>query len=310
MRPLLALIGRNGTAMLAGGVMIGLLAPPLASLLRPYLSIFIFLMTAATFLRIDWRAAFGLVRRPMPVLLFAIWSLAISPMVTAAILLPLGLPAPLVNGIVLWAACGPITSAPAIALLLGLDAALALVIGLFATLLMPFTLPPMALLLIGVKLEIGVVELMIRLTLFLAGAMAAALVARRLAGPERLSRHAVEIDGTVVTMLVLFAIAIMDGVTALIVNRPAEMALYAVAAFLANFGLQVLTALAFWWQGRKPALTMGLCGGNNNMATVVASLGSAAGPDLLLLLALNQFPIYILPAALRPVIRRLLVSAP
>jgi BASS family bile acid:Na+ symporter len=69
--------------------------------------------------------------------------------------------------------------------------------------------------------------------------------------------------------------------------------------------------LSFGWLGRSSALTVGLVGGNKNMAVVWASLGAAANsPDLLLYFACAQLPIYLLPAALAPIYRRLGATMP
>ena len=46
------------------------------------------------------------------------------------------------------------------------------------------------------------------------------------------------------------------------------------------------------------------------VAVVWANLGSAATPELMLFFAAVQLPIYVLPAALRPVYRRLGAAAP
>jgi BASS family bile acid:Na+ symporter len=71
--------------------------------------------------------------------------------------------------------------------------------------------------------------------------------------------------------------------------------------------MQGVSFLAFGWLGRSSALTVGLIGGNKNMAVVWASLSvtAASSPDLMLFFACAQLPIYLLPAALAPVYRRL-----
>lgn len=305
-----AFLGRHGTWFLAGGLFIGLLVPALAALLRPLLSGFIFLLTAATFLGIDWQELARHARRPGLMALILAWTLLVSPIVTALVARVAGLPAPLAQALVLWAASPPLISVPAIALLLGLDGALALLVMVASTFLMPFTLPPLVLGLIGLKLGIGILPLMRNLVLFIGGAALVAAALRYFAGTERLRRHAVELSGLSVLILILFAIAIMDGVRELIVARPQQVAGYALCALLASLALQALGFLAFAWLPRLAALTVALIAGNNNMAVVWANLGSAATPELMLFFAAVQLPIYVLPAALRPVYRRLGAAAP
>jgi len=305
-----AFLGRHGTWLLAGGLFIGLLLPALAALLRPMLAGFIFVLTTAPFLSIDWQGLARHARRPGLLALILAWTLLVSPVITALAARVAGLPAPLAQALVLWAASPPLISVPAIALLLGLDGALALLVMVAGTFLMPFTLPPLVLGLIGLELGIGILPLMRNLVLFIGGAALVAATLRHFAGAERLRRHAVELSGLSMLVLILFAIAIMDGVRDLIVARPQQVLGYALCALFASLLLQALGFLAFGWLPRIAALTVGLIAGNNNMAVVWANLGSAATPELMLFFAAVQLPIYVLPAALRPVYRRLGAAAP
>ncbi|HEX7968014.1 MAG TPA: hypothetical protein VF502_07330 [Stellaceae bacterium] len=306
----LAFLGRHGTWFLAGGLFLGLIFPAAATELRPMLSAFIFLLTAATFLSIDLPALAAHARRPGLLALILGWTLLASPVIAALLARSVGLPAPLAQALVLWAASPPLISVPAIAMLLGLDAALALLVMVAGTFLMPFTLPPLVLGLIGLKLGIGILPLMRNLVFFIVGAALVAAALRRLVGAERLRRQAVALSGLNVLILILFAVAIMDGVRDLIAARPQQVLLYAACAVAASLLLQGLSFLAFAWLRRRDALTVGLIGGNNNMAVVWANLGSAATPELMLFFAAVQLPIYVLPAALRPVYRRLGAAAP
>src|SRR3546814_1099613 len=83
-----------------------------------------------------------------------------SPLATAGVLVLLPLPGPLTTALVLMAAAPPILSAAPIAMILGLDGALALVVGLIATLLTPLTVPPLAFVLLGLELDLGAMEFM------------------------------------------------------------------------------------------------------------------------------------------------------
>ncbi|MDX1709799.1 MAG: hypothetical protein R3316_01520 [Rhodovibrionaceae bacterium] len=204
------------------------------------------------------------------------------------------------------AAAPPILAAAAIALLLGLDGALALVAGLVATLLTPITLPPLALALLGLDLEIGVFDFMGRLALIIGIAFAAAFVIRRTLGPGKIAELARPLDGLVVILLLIFAVAIMDGVTATLLERPRVVLLWLAAAFLANPVLQVLGMAAFAWLGRRGALTAGLITGNCNMGLILAALPPEADFEVTLYFAVAQIPMYMLPAIILPLYRRLL----
>jgi BASS family bile acid:Na+ symporter len=80
---------------------------------------------------------------------------------------------------------------------------------------------------------------------------------------------------------------------------------YATTTLAASLGLQMASFIAFSWAERPVAATIGLLGGNRNMAVVWANLGTAATPELMLFFALMQLPIYALPILLAPLYRRI-----
>ncbi|MGF1629635.1 MAG: hypothetical protein ACFCUT_09205 [Kiloniellaceae bacterium] len=307
MSRLLVFIGGHATWVLFVGVFLGLALPSLAGLARPLLAPAVAVLLTATLVRIDWQVMLGYLRRPWLTAVIVAWLLLGAPLATAAVLAFLPLPGPLTTALVLMAAAPPILSAAPIAMILGLDGALALVVGLIATLLTPITVPPLALALLGLELDIGVVEFMSRLAVVVAAAFVAALVIRRLIGRERLPRVATHLDGLVVAVMLVFAVAIMDGVTATLAERPATVALWLLAAFIANPTLQIAGALTFAWLGRRRALTVGLVSGNCNMGLLLAAFPPATDYDVVLYFAVAQLPMYMLPAVLLPIYRRLVV---
>ena len=80
-------------------------------------------------------------------------------------------------------------------------------------------------------------------------------------------------------------------------------------SFVANAGLQVASALAFAWTGRLRALSLAFAGGNRNMALLLAILPPDIHPDVVLYFAMAQIPMYLSPALLKPLSRRLLANA-
>lgn len=305
MSRLLAFLGGHATWVLFVGVFLGLALPSLASLARPLLAPAVAVLLTATLVRIDWRVMLDTLRRPGLAAVIIAWLLIGSPLAMAAVLALLPLPGPLTTALVLMAAAPPILSAAPIAIILGLDGALALLVALVATLLTPLTVPPLALALLGLELDLGVIEFMTRLAVVVAVAVAAAAVIRRLIGRERLPRVARHLDGAVVAVMLVFAVAIMDGVTATLIAQPQVVALWLAAAFVANPALQIVGALAFAWLGRRRALTVGLVSGNCNMGLLLAAFPPGADPDVVLYFAVAQLPMYMLPALLQPLYRRL-----
>jgi hypothetical protein len=56
-----------------------------------------------------------------------------------------------------------------------------------------------------------------------------------------------------------------------------------------------------WRLTDREALTASLILGTRNIATLIATLGVAAGPDLYIALAWNQFPMYLIPSLVGPI---------
>jgi BASS family bile acid:Na+ symporter len=126
---------------------------------------------------------------------------------------------------------------------------------------------------------------------------------------QKLVANARMLDGVSVATLVLFALAIMDGVTAVALARPGYVVLVTLAAFCANIALQCLGTLAALRLGMRSAITVGLMTGNCNMGLVMVALADKADFDVIVFFAMAQIPMYMLPALLQPIYRRLLAAA-
>lgn len=296
----LALLGRNGTRVLFLAVFIGLALPPLAAVLRPLLPPVVGLILFAALLRIDWSLLREVLRKPVLVGALTAWMLAGSALVSALILSVTPLPQGLEEGIVLMALAPPILGAAAIALLLGLDGALLLVVGLLATLLTPMTVPPLALLLLGLELDIGLFDFMARLAIVIGAAFLAAGLVRRWIGPQRLAAQGDALNGVIVLLMLVFAVGIMDGVTAQALEDPGRVLLWTLAAIVANPLLQALGAFVAAPLGPRRALAVGLASGNCNMGLLLAALPADADPGVALYFAVAQLPMYMLPALQKP----------
>jgi hypothetical protein len=131
-----------------------------------------------------------------------------------------------------------------------------------------------------------------------------AALTRRIAGQEWIDRRMAHIDGLSVIALFFFAVALMDGVLASILREPMKVLGLTVLSFGLSLGLAALTALVFWrLGGGSQALALGLAAGNRNMGLMLAAAGAV--PELTwLYFAIAQFPIYLMPAMLKPLARR------
>jgi BASS family bile acid:Na+ symporter len=256
-------------------------------------------------LRVDFRQVLAYLRRPLLVAALLAWLLLACPLLMFALTRAVGLDGPLGAALVIMATGCAATSSPAFARLVGLDGEIALVAAVLSTLLIPLTAPPLALGLLGIDLAISVGGLMARLGLVVGLPLLLSLAIRRALGPERLARYGRAVDGAVVLLVVLYGFGVMDGMQARILAEPLWVAAGTALAFAGNFGLNVLTALAFAPAGRRVALSAGLLSGNRNMALYLAVLPAATEPRILLFFALCQFPLFLSPLLLRPVYDRI-----
>lgn len=255
-------------------------------------------------LRMDWNRLIGHMRRPWILGLILAWMLVVAPILIDTLLDVMPIDPGLHGSLVLMAGASPLMASASLALIIGLDAPLAVVLTFVGTALVPLTLPPIALHLLGIEIDIAIGELMLRLGLLVGGCFGLAWLLRRLLPQGFTDEHAEPLDGLAVIGLLVFAIAVMDGVTALAVERPGFVLMATFAVFGLNIFMQIIATLAFAWHGLHQALTAGLCSGNRNLGLLLAAMADRAATDLLILIAVAQFPIYILPMLQRWLYRR------
>jgi BASS family bile acid:Na+ symporter len=304
----LALVGRYGTQGFAASIFLGLALPQFAAAARPLLAVTIFVFVAITFARIDVTALRSLLRRPAPLALACAWLVA-APVVLVSLILALvgreSLDPGLVLGLAVMAAAPPIMSAPAVAMLLGIEPTLLMTGVLVTTALSPLISPSLVALVAGAAVPLDVGVLIQRLVLLVGGALLAAAAIRALVGMDRMRAHKGSFDGLGVIMYFVFAVAAMDGVPAAAMSHPGR-----VAGFLAvAFGLSALGFLASWLALRAlkapDRFVLGYATGQRNMGLIIAALGASTPDTTFLYFALAQFPIYLMPQIVSPVARRL-----
>jgi BASS family bile acid:Na+ symporter len=304
----LAWLGRQGTRAVAASIFIGVMAPPLAALLKPGFPYALFVLLCLAFLRVDPAEVRAHFSRPMVVGAAAAWMMLATPLMIALTLLAFGMSERLPGlyvAMILQAAAPPVISAPTLAALMGLDAALSLATLVICTAVTPITAPIFAALFIGPGMPISPVALGAKLLALLAGAAIVAALVRRFGGKEWVARQSERIDGLSVVALFFFAVALMDGVLVAIINEPLKMLGLTALAFALSLGLAALTAFVFARLGMSQALALGLAAGNRNMGLMLAAAGAAVPELTWLYFAVAQFPIYLMPAMLKPLARRL-----
>ncbi|TYC52369.1 sodium:proton symporter [Rhodobacterales bacterium] len=302
----MAWIGKHGTGALAVSIFIGLALPSLSGYLRPYLTVAVFSLLTLAFLRADGRAIRTRLRHPALLCAGLVWMMIGAPLLTYAVIEIAGLRAygpDLVLALYISTAAPPVMAAPAFIYLLGLDATLSLALAVAALIVTPLTAPFVGELILGAALPLSVGGLAKQLSFLLAGAFLLAFLFRKIAGDERLSRCTMHISGLNVILLLLFAIAAMDGVAASFATKPFFTLGLTAVTFLLAFAQIGLTLLIFIPATREDAYAIAHTCGTRNMGLMVAAFGGTLPEFTWLWFAVGQFPIYMLPMVLKPFVR-------
>jgi hypothetical protein len=303
----LSWLGRQGTRAVAASIFIGIMTPPLAALFKPIFPFALFVLLCLAFLRVDpveVRAHFS---RPLAVGAASAWMMIATPLLIGLTLVLLGVSERLPGlyvAMILQAAAPPVISAPTLAALMGLDAALSLATLVVCTAATPLTAPVFAMLFVGPDMAISPVALGAKLLALLVGAAIVADLVRWFSGKAWVSRQGERIDGLSVIALFFFAVGLMDGVLASIFSDPLKVLGLTLLSFALSFGLMALTTIVFARLGMGQALALGLAAGNRNMGLMLAAAGAAVPELTWLYFAVAQLPIYLMPAMLKPLARR------
>ncbi len=306
-RPAFERIAGVATWLMAGALVVGYAAQPVAEFFRPYILHTMVILLAIAMVRLDVEKLRGYIRRPRVLIAIVIVNLIAAPLMMWMLIQPLSIPRGLEQGLFLMAAAPMISSAIAIATILELDAPLAVAAMVATYAIVPFTLPTLSVWLIGLDLGVSIWEMFIRLFATIAGPATLAFILRRwVFKREMLARNARAIDGLGVVFVVIFCLGIMDGIATFAVGRVDYVFLTLVAAFAANIAMQVFGTIMFLKLGRREALTIGLVTGNTNLGLVMVVLADKASPELIAYFVLGQVPMYFLPVVALPIYRRLI----
>jgi predicted Na+-dependent transporter len=302
----LAWLGRQGTRALAAIVFIGIAVPPLGALLKPYVTAAIFLLLCVSFMRVDLAALRIQMRRPGIVLAATAWSTLVVPLLAGILCLLAGLDKhspDLFLGIMLQTVASPMMAAPALAALMGLDTTLVLITLVTCTALVPFTAPVFAYAFFGAELTLSPLSLGVKLFAILGGSLLVAAAIRRIAGAAAIARQREAIDGINILLMLVFVTAVMGSVAGSFLADPLTVTAILLFAFALFFALLGATVLLFRGLGREKALALGLMVSQRNMGLMLAATQGVLPGGTWLYFALCQFPIYLTPHMLRPMVQ-------
>ena len=135
--------------------------------------------------------------------------------------------------------------------------------------------------------------------------MLVAISIRWTAGVSAIRRHVRSIDGLNVLFLLVFVAAVMGNVVGGFLADPVSTIELTMLAFAVFFTLLGVTALIFRKAGAGRAMALGLMVSQRNMGLMLAATDGVLPGTTWLYFALSQFPIYLSPQLLKPMVRKL-----
>jgi len=303
----LAWIGRQGTRAVAALVFIGIAVPPLGALLKPYVTEAIFLLLVVAFMRVDVAAVLRHIRRPGTVLAATAWTTLAVPLLVGTVCLATGFDRAVPDlflGVMLQGVASPIMAGPAFAALMGLDATLVLITLVTSTALVPLTAPLFAYAFLRSVLTLAPLALGRKLFAILGGSVLAAALIRRAVGAAAIDRHKEPIDGLNILLMLVFVDAVMGNVAGSFWHAPWQTTGILVLSFVIFFAVFGLSVLVLRKIAGPNALALGLLVAQRNMGLTLAATEGALPGTTWLYFALAQFPLYMSPQLLRPLVRK------
>jgi BASS family bile acid:Na+ symporter len=304
----LAWLGGQGTRAIAALVFFGIALPPIGAMLKPFVTEAIFLLLCISFMRVDLGRLRDLLQRPGVVVAATAWTMLGVPLISGISCVATGLDArapDLFLALMLQAVASPMMASPALAALMGLDSTLVLITLVTGTALVPLTAPLFAWVFFGAELTLSPLVLGVKLFAILAGSLFVAVALRWTIGASAIKRHAAEIDGFNVLILFVFVAAVMGTVIGDLVANPVKVIALTLLAFAIYFALLGVTTLVFRGLGRERAFALGLMVSQRNLGLMLAATDGVLPGTTWLFFALSQFPIYLSPQLLKPMVRRL-----
>ncbi|MGB5708556.1 MAG: hypothetical protein WBM41_17225 [Arenicellales bacterium] len=284
------------TRLLVLAIVIGLVLPDVARFLRPLLYPSLFAIMLFTLIQIDISQivkTFG--RDTLRIVLLCGIQMVVLPVLLGLIFRSVSPDPMYAVPVILVTAAGGMFGTPSIAVLLGLPGRFTLFGVLVSTALLPFSLPLVWIAYSGEPLQMDVAVYGYRLILYIGVPALLAWIYRRLirAGFNLPAAESMKVGA--VTGLVIFAIAIMDGVTDRFLIDPALVIGLTLLAFVLHFGLFGLTWLLSRSFGRGVWMEAALLSAFRNIGLIIAISGPYLPQDFFLFAGVWQIPMYLSP---------------
>ena len=299
-RDALRTIARHGRLVMVIGLILGVAIPGLSAALRPWLPHLVALMLFVTAFRIGPRAALGSWRDLGGSVGLALIFQVAMPLAGLAVFTALGVElTPLALVLMLVLAGSTVTGAPNFTIMLGHDPAPALRMLMVGTALLPLTVLPVLWAMPQLGGAPAVLGAALRLLAVIGVSVALAFVLRSRFRPVMSDDDRAVLDGGATIGLALIGVALMAALGPALRSDLSSVVFWMIAAFAANYGLQIVTRLGLLAAG-KPAIAtpIAVVAGNRNLALFLVALPAAVTDPILLFIGCYQVPMYLGPILL------------
>lgn len=293
-------IARHGRWALVAGLCVGVSAPEVALLLRPWLPQIVCVLLFLTAVRIGPRAALGSHGDLGRTVGFAMIFQLAMPLLALGAFTALGvLDSVLALAVVLMLAASSVTGSPNFTIMLGQDPAPALRLLIVGTALLPLTVLPVLWFMPVLGDAAAVLGAALRLLLVIFGAVIVAFCVRAFLWPDPTTEEREALDGVTAIALAVMVVGLMSALGPALRTDPGLAAFWMAVAFGVNFGLQIAARVALVAAGLgRIATPIAIIAGNRNIALFLVALPAAVTDPLLLFIGCYQVPMYLTPILL------------
>lgn len=286
--------------ILALSIFLGVAFPSLAAFARPLLLPAIFLLFTLAILQVRISEVRSALFQQTTSWIILVWQLLLLPLIVSVLLYPWHSSYWYVFAVVTMCTSS-ITASTALTKIFGLNDALALVVCLLGTVVMPVPLYLFLNFFTDAGVDIKVDVYVSRIAIFIVLPFLLVGFFRRVVPPAIERAVADKTPVLALTLLMFFGLSVMDGVQALLFNEPMILLSLVCLAFGISVFVQVLTFAALRFVGGRDAKTATLLCAYRNMGLVVAIAGGSLGEYFLIFVGVWQLPMYILPLVLRKI---------
>ncbi len=295
----LVLAAKHGRLVLVVGLAIGIAFPQAAIAMKDWIAELVAGLLFVAALRVGPRQALGaLADLKTSAGFLLVYQIAFPTVAVIAFALA-GWKGALATGIILMLAAPPISGSPNLTLLTGNDPAPALRQMVLGTALLPLTVIPVLWLAPALGDVAAVLAASARLLLIILCATGTAFLIRGLLLRSPSHTTLAAIDGLSAITMAIVVVGLMSAVGPALTSAPADFLTALLAAFIANFGLQVAMVLVLdrsrW---RRLTAPMAIVAANRNIALFLTALPAAVTDPLLLFIGCYQIPMYLTPVLL------------